>query len=113
MSQTERARRLRRDGTPEERLLWRYLRNRGLDGAKFRRQQRVGRYIVDFLCEDAKLVVEIDGGQHDDQADRDAARTRYLEAFGYRVVRYWNNEVRDILEGVLDAISRALADHRG
>jgi very-short-patch-repair endonuclease len=113
MATSDRPRRLRRDGTPAERLLWRHLRNRGLRGAKFRRQHRIGRYIVDFVCEEAALVVEIDGGQHALEAERDDARTRDIERHGYRVVRFWNNEVTESLEGVLDTIAAELDWHRG
>ena len=74
----------------------------------FRRQVRLGRYIVDFASYRAKLVIEIDGGQHAEQAVADAERTRFLEAKGYRVVRFWNNEVLMNIDGVLEAIQHAL-----
>ena len=95
------ARQLRRETTEAEILLWKHLRNRNLAGLKFRRQHPIGRYIADFCCEDEKLVVELDGGQHADDADRDEERTRYIEKHGYRVVRYWNSEVLDNLDSVL------------
>jgi len=69
------------------------LRRKQLDGFRFRRQQPIGRYIVDFFCPETKLIVEIDGGQHEEQAKADAERTRWLEEKGYRVVRFWNNDV--------------------
>lgn len=94
-----RARRLRRNQTDVERKLWSRLRDRRLDGWKFRRQAPVGTYIVDFLCPDAKLVVELDGGQHSAEADAD--RTQAIEAHGYLVIRFWNNDVTTNLEGVL------------
>ena len=98
--------RLRRDATNAEKMIWHILRNRQLAGAKFRRQATLGRYVVDFLCVEAKLVVELDGGQHD--AETDAQRTRWLEAQGYRVMRFWNNDVIENLEGVADTIRAAL-----
>ena len=98
--------RLRRDATNAEKMIWHILRNRQLAGAKFRRQATLGRYVVDFLCVEAKLVVELDGGQHD--AETDAQRTRWLEAQGYRVMRFWNNDVIENLEGVADTIRASL-----
>ena len=105
-----RARRLRRNMTPAENVLWRELRNRRLCGAKFRRQKPMGHYIVDFICDEAKLIVEIDGGQHGIEASRanDSVRTRWLEARGYRVMRFWNPDVLKNMEGVLSAISEEL-----
>jgi very-short-patch-repair endonuclease len=82
------------------------LRDRRLDGWKFRRQEPVDRYVVDFLCPDAKLVVELDGGQH--TAEGDADRTQMIEAHGYLVIRFWNNEVTTNIEGVLLRILEAL-----
>jgi very-short-patch-repair endonuclease len=94
--------------TDAERVLWRYLRSRQRHGIKFRRQHPVGRYIADFACVDARLVVEIDGGQHSEQAAEDAHRTRVLQLRGYRVLRFWNNEVLDNLAGVVETIDAAL-----
>ncbi|WP_309662460.1 DUF559 domain-containing protein [Sphingomonas sp.] len=101
------ASRLRRDSTDAERLMWRALRNRQLDGLKFRRQATIGPYIPDIVCIDAKLVVEIDGGQHDEQADRQ--RSAFLMQRGFKVLRFWNNEVLENCEGVLETIVRAAA----
>ena len=112
ISPTRRARDLRRDATPAERRLWRCLRDRGVAGAKFRRQQPVGRHIVDFLCEEARLIVELDGGQHAARADADSARTLALERFGYCVLRFWNSEIEESLEGVLDAIAAEIEKGR-
>jgi adenine-specific DNA-methyltransferase len=84
----DRARRLRRNQSDAEGVLWRHLRNRGLGGRKFRRQHPIGPYVVDFVCIEDRLIVEVDGGQHADPACGDAARTRWLEAQGYRVVRF-------------------------
>ena len=102
------ARALRRDLTDAERLIWCRLRNRGLYGHKFRRQHPVGPYVVDFVCIEERLVVEIDGGQHAEQAARDEMRSVFLKAKGYRVLRFWNNEVMANIEGVLAAIAAAL-----
>jgi very-short-patch-repair endonuclease len=90
---------LRRNATDAERKLWLALRNRQLDGLKFRRQQSIGPYIVDFICHEARLVIELDGGQH---AGRDeTARTKRIEADGYRIARFWNNDVLGNIDGVL------------
>jgi very-short-patch-repair endonuclease len=101
------ARRLRRDGTDVERILWRALRMR-LTPWKFRRQHPIGRYIADFACPPHKLVIELDGGQHADRLQADERRSADLAGHGYRVIRFWNNEVLDNLEGVLEAIRGAL-----
>jgi very-short-patch-repair endonuclease len=98
------ARRLRRDSTDAERALWRRLRGRRLEGYKFRRQVPFDPYIADFVCDDAKLVIEVDGGQHDWDREKDEIRTRYIEAFGFRVIRYWNNDVLSNMDGVLQQI---------
>lgn len=100
------ATRLRRDMTDAERKLWLALRDRRLDGFKFRRQSTIGPYVVDFLCIEARLIVEVDGGQHN--ANIDAPRTRFLEERGYRILRFWNNEVIENFEGVLQTLSAAL-----
>ena len=101
----DRARKLRREATPAERLLWSRLRRKQL-GVKFRRQVPLGPYIVDFLCCERRLIVEIDGSQHQQGAQRrhDQTRTAWLEAQGYRVLRFWNNQVLGDLEGVLARI---------
>ncbi|HEY9867286.1 MAG TPA: DUF559 domain-containing protein, partial [Candidatus Obscuribacterales bacterium] len=84
----EAARRLRRELTPAESILWEALRGRQLDGLKFRCQHPVGKFILDFYCPSVKLVIEVDGGIHDQQQEYDQARTEKLEAFGYRVLRF-------------------------
>lgn len=104
------AKTLRTQGTDAERLLWRHLRNRQLGGYKFRRQQPVGIYIADFLCADKCLIVEADGGQHADSAADDAKRTQYLQAGGFRVLRFWNHEVLQETDAVLAAILQALEE---
>ena len=103
------ARALRANQTEAESRLWQRLRDRQLAGAKFRRQAPVGPYIADFICLAAKLIVEIDGGQHADNAEADAARTAWLEDQGFRVLRFWNNDVLDNTDGVLEEILAALS----
>ena len=105
---TIRARTLRRDQTDAERKLWSTLRNRQLDGFKFRRQVAIDRYFADFACVEAKLVIELDGGQHADQALYDQARTQVIEACGWRVIRFWNRDVLLESEGVCDTVLAAL-----
>ena len=104
---------LRQTGTDAERWLWQRLRRRQLLGQKFRRQVPIGQYIVDFLCCEQMLVVEIDGAQHRQQEMYDRARTEFLEGKGYRVIRYWNNEVLQQGEAVLESIVQALAAGNG
>lgn len=106
MNLTDRARTLRHQMTDAERHLWFALRDRRLHGWRFRRQHVVAGYIADFACPDAWLIVELDGGQH--TAEVDAARTRELEAAGYRVLRFWNNEVLRQTEAVLARIAEVL-----
>jgi very-short-patch-repair endonuclease len=101
---TIRARELRHSLTDAERKLWRELRHRRLDGYKFRRQVWIGSYIVDFVCVEQQLIVEIDGGQHATAVAYDAHRTAQLENRGYRVVRFWNNDVLGNTEGVLQSL---------
>lgn len=105
----ERAKRMRREATPPERALWRFLKSDQLGGAKFRRQVVIGPYIADFACRaPVMLVVELDGDTHGAQEDYDAARTRFLEAKGYRVMRFANRDVLQNIEGVLETISATL-----
>jgi very-short-patch-repair endonuclease len=104
------ARTMRKEPTEAEKKLWWHLRHRlPVSNTHFCRQVRIGRYIVDFASHRAKLVTEIDGGQHAEQAAADAERTKFLEAEGYRVVRFWNNEVLTNIDGVLEAIASTLA----
>jgi very-short-patch-repair endonuclease len=108
------ARELRRRSTPAERALWAALRGRQLNGMKFRRQHAVGRYVLDFWCPEHKLVVELDGGVHDrsDVVASDIDRMEHLAAYGYRVIRFRNDEVFNSLESVLQRISAATASSR-
>jgi len=104
VAETERARRLRRDSTDVELLLWRRLRDRQIDELKFRRQEPVLGFTVDFVCHEHNLVIELDGGQHAAAATRDERRTRMLEQAGFRVLRFWNGDVIENLDGVVEAI---------
>ena len=104
------ARKLRHESTDAERALWRLLRGRQLAGYKFRRQVPVGPYIVDFMCHNPKLVIELDGGQHQTQSGYDAERTRWLAARGFRVVRFWNHQMLEETEAVAQAILNNLQD---
>ena len=99
-----RARVLRENQTDVERLLWGKLHNRQLGGWKWKRQAPRGPFIVDFLCIEANLVVELDGGQHADNVDYDRRRTAYLENLGLTVLRFWNMEVVENLDGVCETI---------
>jgi very-short-patch-repair endonuclease len=107
MELVEQARRLRHDQTDAEEVLWQMLRDRQLHGIKFRRQTPMGRFILDFYCPAAKLVIELDGAVHDQQQERDEARTAALEARGLRVIRFRNEEVFQALPSVLERIVAA------
>ena len=107
---TRLAKRLRNNATDVERKLWQHLRGSQLNGLKFSRQMPIAGYVCDFLCRSARLVIELDGGQHGLQVEKDEARTRRIEAEGYRVIRFWNNDVNDALDGVLIQIAEALAE---
>ena len=104
------ARHLRKEATEAEKLLWSHLRRHQMLGYQFRRQEPIGKYIVDFLCYQQRLVIELDGGQHQEQADYDTERTRWLESRGFRVIRFWNDDVLRETEGVLEAIRIALQE---
>ena len=106
---TGRARRLRRAATDAEMALWHRLRSRRLNGYKFVRQESIGPYIVDLICRDCRLIIEVDGGQHADNP-RDAVCDRWLADHNYRILRFWNNEVLGNMSGVLEKIATALAE---
>ncbi len=108
---TRRARSLRRDMTEAERQLWSRLRNRQLENTKFVKQFPVGPYVADFAARSLGLVVELDGGQHSE--GKDAARTKLIEEHGYRVIRFWNNDVIENIDGVLETIVREIHIARG
>ncbi|GBE35111.1 hypothetical protein BMS3Bbin06_01647 [bacterium BMS3Bbin06] len=104
---THLSRNLRKRETDAERLLWQHIRSKQIDGFKFRRQQCIGRYIVDFVCFERKAVIEVDGGQHSEER-ADKARDRWLNKEGFQVLRFWNNEVLLNLKGVLEVIRKFL-----
>jgi very-short-patch-repair endonuclease len=105
---TRRSRELRNNATQAERRLWQHLRSRQLTGIRFNRQVPIGPYICDLVARTPKLIIELDGGQHAEAADYDANRTTFLQQRGYRVIRFWNNDVLENLEGVLTVIEEAL-----
>jgi very-short-patch-repair endonuclease len=103
------ARHLRKNMTDEERRLWWELRHRQLQGCKFRRQAPIGPYIADFVSFERKLIIELDGGQHAEQTEEDATRTKWLTEQGFTVLRFWSHQVLEELDSVLEAIWRVVA----
>ena len=101
---------LRDEMTDAEKVLWRVLRSRQVSGLKFRRQHPFGDYILDFVCLESKLVIEVDGGQHGERAEEDEIRTQNLLTAGFRVLRFWNNEVLQEIEAVKERIWRAVEE---
>ncbi len=108
----EKARMLRKNMTTQERILWQFLRKKSINGLKFRRQYPIGNYIVDFICNEKKLIIEVDGGQHnkDKNIIYDEERTKYLETKGYKVIRFWNYDIDNNIEGVYQKILKHLFD---
>jgi len=106
---TARSRELRLNATDAERKLWQQINARKVAGVRFNRQFPIGPFICDFVSRSARLVIEVDGGQHAVDVAKDEARTAYLEARGYRVIRFWNNDVLERIEGVVSEIERVLA----
>lgn len=102
------ARELRKNLTDAEQTLWRHLRLRQLGGYKFRRQQPIGKYIVDFVCLEERLIIEVDGGQHSEQMAYDSERNTWLESQGFCIFRFWNNQVLEEIESVKEIIIKAL-----
>jgi very-short-patch-repair endonuclease len=102
------ARQLRTNITEPEQKLWWRLRKKQLDGFKFRRQYSIGPFFVDFICLEARLIVELDGSQHDDRRAQDESRSAYLRANGYTVLRFWNSEVMTQIDSVIERIAEAL-----
>jgi very-short-patch-repair endonuclease len=109
---TEIARRLRVNQTDAEGILWNRIRSRQIGGHKFVRQQPIGNYICDFVCRERSLIIEVDGGQHNESA-ADAIRDRWLTEAGYKVLRFWNNDVLGNIDGVLVTIKAELEASRG
>jgi very-short-patch-repair endonuclease len=108
MNLINKARLLRKNQTDAEQLMWKLLRNRKLCNHKFRRQFPIKPYIADFACLELKLIIELDGGQHADRINYDNQRSLFLEQHGFKVLRFWNNEVIENIEGVLEAIRLAV-----
>lgn len=108
------ARNLRRNSTIQERRLWNLLKNRQFYNLKFKRQQPIGDYIVDFICKEAKIIVEIDGGQHNEHEniEYDKTRTEYLNNLGYKVIRFWNNEIYENIDGVMSKLKEEINPHQ-
>jgi very-short-patch-repair endonuclease len=108
--ETERSRKLRKDATSAETLVWRRIRNRAVSGAKFVRQAPIGPFFADFLCRERKLIIEIDGATHstDEELASDAFRTRRLEELGYQIIRFNNADVFENIDSVIDTIFAAL-----
>jgi very-short-patch-repair endonuclease len=103
---------LRKQTTPAEQKLWAYLRLMREDGVRFRRQHAIGTYITDFCAPRKKIIIELDGSQHLEQEEYDEERTRYLEAQGYKVIRFWNNQVMNDIDGVIKEIVLALETNK-
>jgi len=101
---TEAAKELRRSSTDAERLLWKRLKAKQLNGLKFRRQEQIGRFIVDFVCHEKSIIIEADGSQHALEKGKDQERTQWLNSQGFIVLRFWNNEILMNIEGVMEAI---------
>lgn len=108
---TDLARILRKNLTPQERKLWNLLKNHQFYGFEFRRQYPIGDYIVDFICRKEKIIIELDGGQHNKQENikSDLSRTDFLNSLGYKVLRFWNNEIDKNIDGVLEIIKQSLS----
>jgi very-short-patch-repair endonuclease len=107
-----RAGELRREPTLAESKLWAYLRGKKLNGVSFRRQHTIGNYIVDFCAIKQKLIIELDGSQHLEQEEYDLERSAYLESQGFKVIRFWNNDVMNDIQSVLSAIDVTLRGER-
>ncbi|PKL17186.1 MAG: DNA (cytosine-5-)-methyltransferase [Spirochaetae bacterium HGW-Spirochaetae-5] len=105
------AKQLRKDQTDVEIILWKHLRSKQIDGFKFRRQQPIGAYIVDFVCFEIKLIIELDGSQHIEEKEKDVARDNWLKSQGFTVLRFWNNDVIINKAGVLTVIYNYCCEH--
>ena len=111
MSDPAKAQELRQHSTDAELALWKRLRNRQLAGCKFRRQVPIGKYIVDFVCFERKIAIEVDGGHHQEQVSSDTIRATWLESEGFQVLRFWNHEVLADTEAVQEALLVALQEN--
>ena len=108
------ARNLRKNSTIHEKRLWNLLKNRQFHNLKFKRQHPIGDYIIDFICKEIKLIIEIDGGQHNEpeSINYDNERTEFLNSLGYKVLRFWNNEIYENIDGVLLKIKQEINPHQ-
>ena len=108
------ARNLRKNATIQERRLWNLLKNRQFHNLKFKRQQPIGDYIVDCICKEAKIIIEIDGGQHNEaeNIEYDKTRTEFLNSLGYKVIRFWNNEIYANIDDVLLRLNQEINPHQ-
>ncbi len=106
----DKARSLRKNQTDAELMLWQLLRSKRMKGLKFRRQHPIPPYIVDFICTEKKLIIEVDGGQHAEAIEYDNKRTAFLESKGYKVIRFWNNELLTNKEGVYETILKHISE---
>jgi very-short-patch-repair endonuclease len=105
------ARQMRHDPTPAEEALWECLRNRQIAGLKFRRQHSIDRFIADFCCADAQVIIEVDGAGHDYTPEEDAIRQEYLESLGFQVLHFTNDDVQQNLDAVVEVITETLQRH--
>jgi len=112
LGQRDFSRQLRRDQTDVERKMWMLLRSRSLAGYKFRRQQPIGSYIADFCCFRPKLIVELDGGQHAERIEYDQKRTDFLKSEGFEVIRFWDVQVLEEMDSVLEVILKTLEERK-
>ncbi len=112
MNKVSFARQLRKKSTIEERRLWNLLKNKQFHNLKFRRQHPIGKYVADFVCEELMLIIELDGGQHntDEIIEKDNARSEYLRLQGYKVIRFWNNDVYKNIEGIISEIEKYITN---
>ena len=108
---TQIAKNLRKTSTIAERLLWRHLRVKEVEGYKFRRQAPIGNYIADFVCFEKRIIIEVDGRQHQIEKDKDYKRDKWFKEQGFRVLRFWNNEVLRNMEGVYEVIKESCLSH--
>jgi very-short-patch-repair endonuclease len=105
------AKNLRKRPTEAEQFLWKHLRARQLEGLKFRRQEPIDIYTADFVCYERRIVIEVDGGQHAPEKEKDTKRDKWLKAQGFKVLRFWNNEVLKNMDGVLEVIREKCLKH--
>ena len=102
------AKTLRKNSTIQEKRLWNLLKNRQFHNLKFKRQSPIGKYVVDFICHERKLIIELDGGQHNENKniENDIERTNFLESLGFKIIRFWNNDIYKNIDGVITEIEK-------